>query len=228
MHRIADEAMRYLGAGGDGASTASGQALRAQVEKTLAELSSTPPRYTLTICEVQPGALVSPAGQRIPTPGTLAQKLLDHCESAAALVCTLGADFDAKLLQLQHRSMADAVILDACGSAWVEHGCDEAEIALRSKFPGKHFTARFSPGYGDLPLQIQPDFLTATSAMTRLGVTVNDRCLMSPRKTVTAIIGISDAPMEPSHTKNCAACPLREGCIARESGRTCTEERINT
>ncbi|MCR5275107.1 MAG: Vitamin B12 dependent methionine synthase activation subunit, partial [Clostridiales bacterium] len=48
----------------------------------------------------------------------------------------------------------------------------------------------FSPGYGDLPIEVQKEFLPLLDAERRLGITLSDSYLMSPSKSVTAIIGI--------------------------------------
>ena len=116
--------------------------------------------------------------------------------------------------------MTEALLLDALGSAWVEAGCDEAEKELAGRFPGMHLTDRFSPGYGDLPLRIQPDVLAAADATRRLGVQVTESCLMIPQKTVTAVIGLSDKP-QPASIRGCANCPMRGTCGARKGGTTC-------
>ena len=49
---------------------------------------------------------------------------------------------------------------------------------------------RFSPGFGDLTLEVQPRLIRSIDAQKLLGVTVGKTYLMSPMKTVTAIIGI--------------------------------------
>ncbi|MBR3258643.1 MAG: vitamin B12 dependent methionine synthase, partial [Eggerthellaceae bacterium] len=49
------------------------------------------------------------------------------------------------------------------------------------------------PGYGDLPLEVQPDLLGLLDASRRLGITLSDSLLMSPTKSVTAIVGLRPA-----------------------------------
>ncbi len=53
-----------------------------------------------------------------------------------------------------------------------------------------YFRPRFSPGYGDLPLALQPDLLHFLNAQRWVGITVGKTLLMSPMKSVTAIMGI--------------------------------------
>lgn len=149
----------------------------------------------------------------------LAQSVLTGCTTAAVLVCTLGAEFDLWMKQLQLRDMGRAVMLDALGSAYVEAGCDSAEDAIRARFPGMYLTDRFSPGYGDLPLDAQPGLATLAGA-GRIGVTVTDSMLMNPQKSITAIVGVADTP-QPARIRGCVHCPLSKTCQYRKVGTAC-------
>ena len=51
---------------------------------------------------------------------------------------------------------------------------------------------RFSPGYGDFPLEFQKDIFNLLSPNKRIGLTLNNSLLMSPTKSVTAVVGIVD------------------------------------
>ena len=116
--------------------------------------------------------------------------------------------------------MAKAVLLNGCGSALVEQGCDAAEAELKARFPDFYLTDRFSPGYGDLPLTLQPSICAALNAQRRLGVTVTPSLLLNPSKTVTAFIGLSDRPQQ-ARIRGCAFCAMRETCTLRKGGKHC-------
>ena len=208
-----DEALRYLGVRSDPDGAVRAQ-LAALAEDVRARIS---PRYALRVLEVCPEPL---ALGGVTLPGELAKSMLADCRQAALLVCTLGAEFEARMRTEQARDMARAAMLDALGSAMVEAGCDEAERALAARFPGMHLTDRVSPGYGDLPLSVQPEILAATDAARRLGVQATESCLLLPQKTVTAIIGISDSP-QPARIRGCAHCAMRGNCAYRNGGKTC-------
>lgn len=45
--------------------------------------------------------------------------------------------------------------LDCSAAAAVEQMCDQIELELQGHFPGCSFPFRYSPGYGDLPLELQ-------------------------------------------------------------------------
>ena len=152
--------------------------------------------------------------------GDLAERMLGDCERAALLVCTLGAGYDALFRAWEKRDMARAVIMDACGSALTEAGCDGAEEEIRVNCSGWHLTDRFSPGYGDLPLGLQKALVRAADAERRLGVTVTETDLLVPVKTVTAVIGLSRRP-QPARIRGCGYCALRESCVYRKEGSNC-------
>lgn len=152
--------------------------------------------------------------------GETARKMLADCDRAVLLACTLGAGFVAMLRAEQARSMARAALLDACGSAWAEAGCDGAEREIAARFPGLFLTDRFSPGYGDLPLELQRSICAALDAGRRLGVQVTDSLMMNPAKSVTAVIGLSDRP-QPARIRGCGFCKLRESCQYHKEGKTC-------
>ena len=214
--KITAEALRYLGAAG------AGEDLTEQVRRVLRELQDcAAPRWAFRLYRVFP----MDDGMELPNahlelPGELASRMLRDCERAVLLVCTLGARFASRLRHLAARSMAEAVIADACGSAMVEAACDRAEMEIAARYAPMHLTDRFSPGYGDLPLSVQAPLTAAVEAEKLLGVTVTDSCLLNPAKTVTAVIGLSERP-QPARVRGCAHCNLRESCRLRQKGESC-------
>lgn len=199
-----DEALRCLGI------CEADDALLSSISTLSLELQSRiTPRFMWVLADVSALAL----------PGKTAARMLADCQQAAVLVCTLGAEFDRWMRQVQARDMARAVMLDALGSAYVEAGCDAAEEAIRARFPGMHLTDRFSPGYGDLPLDVQPRLMSLAGAQ-HIGVTLTDSLLMNPQKSVTALIGIADKP-QMARVRGCAYCAMKYDCQYRKGGTTC-------
>ncbi len=152
--------------------------------------------------------------------GRSAGRMLAGCDRAVLLCCTLGSVFDSYLRALQSRDMAKALLTDAYGNALVEAGCDAAEKEIAKKMPGIHLTDRFSPGYGDLPLALQPSLCQALQTEYRLGVYVTDSLLMNPCKSVTAIIGLSHQP-QMARIRGCGYCSMKDTCQIRKGGKTC-------
>ena len=212
-----DEILRYLRVRGE-----SPEELRAQVETSARELrESLPPKFVYRAFPLEFGADgVTLAGSGVTLTGGLARKMLQHCDTAVLLCCTLGMEFEQRLRAMERRDMGKAVILDACGSAWVESGCDAAEREIAERFAPQYLTDRFSPGYGDLPLTLQPAVLAALDAQRRLGIHLSDSFLMTPSKSVTAVIGVSDTP-QPARVRGCGYCAMRGKCEYRKGGTTC-------
>lgn len=213
---VTAEALRYLGAAD------APEPLRRQVAEEMEALRSRlRPRYVCRVWELErrPGG-VRLAGTDLTLRGETAARMLESCDRAALLACTLGTRFDQLLSAAQARSMARAVILDACGSALVEEGCGEAEEALSARLPGRYLTDRFSPGYGDLPLELQRGLCAALDSRRRLGLHVTESLLLNPVKSVTAVIGISGRP-QMARIRGCADCQMRDRCALRKGGKHC-------
>ncbi len=145
---------------------------------------------------------------------------LEGCEYAAVFAVTIGADVDALIRRLQVGDMAKSVITDALASAAAEQATDLAEDEIRKSLPGKYFTWRYSPGYGDLPLSVQPKLLKVLNAGKTAGIVLQKENMMSPMKSVTAIMGVSDNEIEKKRM-GCAECRSFEGCSLRRKGLHC-------
>ena len=114
-------------------------------------------------------------------------KCLDGAKEAFVLLCTLGSEVDRLISRLSRTSRAEAFIFDAVASALIEAAVDVADDEICQ---GLNTTSRFSPGYADLTLECQGPLLDSLGAPAHLGVTLTASGLMSPLKTVSAIIGI--------------------------------------
>ncbi len=209
------EALRYMQAG------ESEQSCK-KAERALGLLRSiSAPRFVYRIFPIsRENEGFSLCGTQAILCGKSAELMLQGCHSAALMICTLGFGFEAELRKRQAVNMADALILDACGSALVEEGCDNAQMEIRAALPGKFLTDRFSPGYGDLSLELQRDISGILNAEKLLGVHLNESLLFYPSKTVSAIIGISDFE-QPARIRGCDHCSMIESCALRKRGGSC-------
>lgn len=217
VHPNISEALRYLGV-----RNAPDGSLRTQMAALSDELiRQITPRWAWRMLPLDHGeACITLSGTDILLSGSTAGLMLQDCHYCAVLVCTLGSVFDAWLQREQSRNMPRAVMLDALGSAYVEAACDAAEQEIAARFPGQFLTDRFSPGYGDLPLDIQPQLLDATDAHRRLGIYTASTHLMTPIKSVTALIGIADKP-QMARIRGCAHCSMKHTCTLRKAGKAC-------
>ncbi len=155
---------------------------------------------------------------------------LAGCEEIYLLCATLGLSIDREIRLRMLTTPEEALILDAGATAAIEETADaaEEEIADICKRQGLGITWRFSPGYGDLPLSTQKWLLPLMDAPRKIGLTVTESLLMTPGKSVSAIIGVTHLPSTPQqpeksgNKKNpCERCPNRETCAYRKRGNHC-------
>ena len=187
--------------------------VNAQLDGCLQEtLTLASPRVVWRLLPVLPGGL------RV---GDDIQALLSESTQCVLLAATLGNALETAIRRAQVRGLTRALMLDCCGSAAIESVCDAAEAEIRAAVgEGKHLTDRFSPGYGDLPLSVQPLLLDILDAPRRIGLTLTPTGIMSPRKSVTAFLGIADTP-QPRRFRGCAYCSMFENCAYRKAGKSC-------
>ena len=145
---------------------------------------------------------------------------LSDCDGAVLLAATLGAEAESLIRRAAGRDMAEAVILDAVGSAAIEAVCDNFCADLAAELAPRYLTDRFSPGYGDMPLSDQFALFRVLDVSRRIGVTLSDSALMIPQKSVTALIGVSERP-QPRRGRGCGACGMLENCPYRKEGKSC-------
>lgn len=212
-----DEVLRYMGCPPDRADGA----LRAQVEDCAREvLSSIRPRWSWRAA----GIAFEEAGVRLENglllPGEDLKAHLRGCNRAAIFCATLGAEVDALIRRVERLDMARALTLDCCASAAVEEVCDQIEEEIQGKFPGCSFPFRYSPGYGDLPLEIQGPLLELLDAPRRAGLCATQTHLLTPRKSVTAILGVAEGKIE-QQKRSCLGCPAQGSCQYRKAGGHC-------
>ena len=152
-------------------------------------------------------------------------KHLEGCPQALMLAVTLGPGVDAQIRRAGVGDIAAGVASDALGSALAEQMADAAEAELRNAAAGqgRYLTGRYSPGYGDWPITVQPLVAAALDTARRAGLCVTDTNLMTPRKSVTALLGVSEHPVK-GHLAGCGHCVLRTRCEYRKRGITCASE----
>ncbi len=120
------------------------------------------------------------------------KKNLENCRGVIILAATIGAGIDRLIRRYERTQVATGLLLQGIGAERVESLVDmfNEKVNREAAESGLKAHPRFSPGYGDLPITVQPDILNLLNAQKRLGITLNASYLMSPSKSVTAIIGI--------------------------------------
>ncbi|NLL37418.1 MAG: methionine synthase [Fretibacterium sp.] len=150
-------------------------------------------------------------------------RLFARSSECFLLAVTLGPEVDRQISLSQRVDMLEGMALDACASVWADAFCDEVEKEARATLSeGEHLTMRFSPGYGDVPLATSESILEVLDAARRIGLSVTRSQMMTPVKSITAMIGISDQKEEKKDRgRNCAQCALNGTCPYRKRGDSC-------
>ena len=119
-------------------------------------------------------------------------RCLEGCSEIILFAATVGTGIDRLIHRYSSTSPSRAVIFQALGSERVEALCDAFCDEMKTAFAeeGSSLRPRFSPGYGDLSIEVQRDIFAFLNPTARLGITLNENCFMLPQKSVTAIIGV--------------------------------------
>ncbi|MDT8903348.1 methionine synthase [Anaeroselena agilis] len=158
-----------------------------------------------------------------PTPlhlsGDKIRRHLDGAKEAAVLAVTIGPALEEEVSRLFAAGEYTAgLLLDAAGTAAVEQAADAANhyIADQAARRGLKARNRFSPGYGDWAITDQPA-VAALADGNHVALAVTPSCMLVPRKSVTALIGLAPATVREDNlcdSRGCASCP-QANCIAR-------------
>ena len=120
-------------------------------------------------------------------------KNLKGCDKIVVFGATLGIGVDQLIRRTSLTDMAKAVVLQACAAALLEEYCDECQekIEVQMRKEGYYLRPRFSPGYGDFDIQYQKPLMQMLDCAKTIGLTMTDSFMMTPTKSVTAVIGMS-------------------------------------
>lgn len=217
MDRRTREAVRYLGYGNHAIDESTLQLIHDSFCE-LEEIAKV--RFVYRIFEISN----SNAGELII--GTMQiksddlSKNLHGCESVIVFGGTLGAEVDRRMKKYSVMDMTKAVVLQACAAAYLEEQCDMWQDSIGGELGADlYLRPRFSPGYGDFPIYHQEELLRILDAQKKIGLTMTDAYMLTPTKSVTAVIGITKEK-EPCKKRGCKECAKKD-CIYRRSEICC-------
>jgi hypothetical protein len=149
-------------------------------------------------------------------------KHLENSSRCVVMAATLGSVVDFKIRYYEKVDLTKALIMDSCATAAVESLCDQVEqmIAKEAHNQGFGITSRYSPGYGDLSIEYQPCLLSLLETQKKINLTVSESCILMPRKSVTAVIGLQD-PKYIMQQRGCSICKKSASCQYRRDGEYC-------
>ena len=134
-------------------------------------------------------------------------KAVKDAERVLLFAATVGAPFDLLIRKYSAVSPSKALIMQAIGAERVESLCDMfcADIDSQLCADGQRLTPRVSPGYGDIPLEMQRDLFAVLDCPRKIGLTLDKSLMMSPSKSVTAICGVVSKPYD-NIKSSCSRC----------------------
>ena len=149
---------------------------------------------------------------------------LKDCEEAVFFAATLGVEADRLIKQYSSRDISQGVLMDAAAAAVIESYCDVCQLELEKELNREYKTLRprFSPGYGDFDIAHQRDFIRIMDLPRTIGVTPTEGGMLSPTKSVTAVMGVSRFRKDPNQEierctlHGCEACHKKD-CIYRRN-----------
>lgn len=142
---------------------------------------------------------------------------LSDCHKIIVFGATIGIEIDRLIAKYSRLSPSRALCFQAIGAERIESLCNifNDEVTAEQLSKGLYTRPRYSPGYGDLPLDMQKNIFAVLDCPRKIGLSLNESLLMSPSKSVTAIIGISDKPKS-CKTDSCTNCNKTDCNYRRE------------
>ena len=138
------------------------------------------------------------------------------CDKLVLFAATIGLAPDRLIAKYGRLSPVKALCMQAIGAERIESLCDMfcGELGETYAADGLFLRPRFSPGYGDLPLEAQELVFKALDCHRKIGLALNDSLLMSPSKSVTAIVGLGAT--NGAKAGGCASCD-KSDCAFRKN-----------
>lgn len=148
--------------------------------------------------------------------------LLSDCDECILMCATLGLEIEREIRKLTYTNLTEGIIMDACATTAIEEVCDIVQAKIEKDLfkQNKYITYRYSPGYGDLDIGKNRDINNLLDSQREIGVTVTSNGIMIPRKSVVAIIGVSNKSIIRSK-KSCENCNNKNNCDYRKGGDSC-------
>jgi cobalamin-dependent methionine synthase I len=147
---------------------------------------------------------------------------LKDAEKIAVMAVTIGSQLEIEVTR--HFEKGDytlGLLLDAAGTTAVEANADSVSALIQQAAARLGLTPlfRFSPGYGDWDITNQPDIL-ALSGAAQIDIHITPTCMLQPRKSVTAVIGlvphsVTNREAAPCKINSCQNCNQLT-CLARK------------
>ena len=215
-----DEALRYMGCK---KGMADNNTINILKECEQSVISSSIPRYCYKVFDINETETgIEVLGTNLVLNGEDIKKHLNNCFGVVIMCATLSGKIDTLIRKAQLEDMSKAIAINSLASVAIEQVCNQVEEEIHTSLPYCYKTWRYSPGYGDLPITLQKDILNILDAPRKIGLCTDNNMMLTPIKSVTAIIGLSHSPISPSK-RGCLCCNLKNTCQFRKVGNHCVQ-----
>ena len=206
------EILRYAGVRGEAPE------IESTLEECLTELSG---KLTYQLCSRSFSVSFLDGALDIGFAVTESASLIRHvcgCREIVVFGATVGLEMDRLIAKYSRVAPSKALLMQAIGAERIESLCDVFCRTLSSELAaqGKGILPRFSPGYGDCPLELQKQIFDVLDCSRKIGLSLNQSMLMSPSKSVTAIVGVTDSKANEITDTSCACCQKTD-CVYRRT-----------
>ncbi|HJA67501.1 Vitamin B12 dependent methionine synthase activation subunit [Lachnoclostridium sp. An169] len=204
MEKRIKEAVRYLGFG----KNAADERTLSLIGEAFADLEKeADPRFVCRFFDITHEADGKIRIGTLKISSRSLERNLKGCGKIVLFGATLGPGVDRLITRTSVMDMAKAVIVQACAAAMLEEYCDSRQLEIGEELEreGEYLRPRFSPGYGDFDIHYQEPLMRMLDCAKTIGLTMTDSYMMSPSKSVTAVIGVSRT-QERCPVEGCEAC----------------------
>lgn len=161
----------------------------------------------------------------LPLPPSAVSRHLAASLKVAVIAVTIGAKLEETVSDyFTKNEYTRGLLLDAAGTTAVELAADQACEFMNQEVNKKGYIAvsRFSPGYGGWDIKVQPQIVSLAHAKD-IQITSTPSCMLLPRKSITAVIGLIANTCQNSFTNTikdakCGQCQ-QINCFARKDDK---------
>ena len=186
------------------------------------------PRYTFRVYSIKKNkGIIEFEGSNLKLESRDLYKVLKDCNKCILMAATIGLDIEKDIRKYSLTELTKGIIIDSCATTAIEEVCDMVQEEVQNNIleDGQYTTLRYSPGYGDLPIEKNKDILNLINGQKEIGLTITTNGIMIPRKSVIAIIGISDNKLS-QVKKSCKNCNNKDTCKFKRGVDSCESYRI--
>ena len=186
------------------------------------------PRYTFRVYSIKKNkGIIEFEGSNLKLESRDLYNVLKDCNKCILMAATIGLDIEKDIRKYSLTELTKGIIIDSCATTAIEEVCDMVQEEIQNNIleDEQHTTLRYSPGYGDLPIEKNKDILNLINGQKEIGLTITTNGIMIPRKSVIAIIGISDNKLS-QVKKSCKNCNNKDTCKFKRGVDSCESYRI--